>query len=256
VIDLLPLGLSDYKAGHPNNNALDPTDRDNVPQGFPNNNAKINQWPVYGLYQPDEIEAFTHKGDTYLVLANEGDAREDWVPYVESKRVADAGLDPKVFPDAAELVKPGALGRLLVSTALTSGSDLTSIRAFGARSFSILRMFKNGKGYSMVYNSGRLLEELTKDLDATSPVNDTCTLRNGVSAQPSARTGLPCCNGGAVDTLFALFCGACLQCMRRHVKQAGPTGVSQEAWRSMHLQPCVYSSCAAVRSSHVCCSRV
>ena len=33
--------------------------------------------PVYGLYMPDAIAAFTTKGATYIISANEGDARKE-----------------------------------------------------------------------------------------------------------------------------------------------------------------------------------
>ena len=36
----------------------------------------IRNWPVFGMYQPDAIASFRDDGATYLVMANEGDARE------------------------------------------------------------------------------------------------------------------------------------------------------------------------------------
>ena len=49
-------------------NGLDASDRD----------AKINirQWPVKGLYLPDGIASYKVGGKTFLVTANEGDARD------------------------------------------------------------------------------------------------------------------------------------------------------------------------------------
>ncbi len=37
---------------------------------------KIATWPVLGMYQPDAIAAFSDRGETFLVTANEGDVRE------------------------------------------------------------------------------------------------------------------------------------------------------------------------------------
>jgi hypothetical protein len=205
VVELLPLGLQDYSAGNPNNNALDPSDRDNILNNGPNNDAKIRQWPVLGMYQPDEIKAFTHRGVYYLVLANEGDARADWPGFKEDQRLRDfpePRLDRTNFPNYEALEANAALGRLQISTVNADGdvqtSNLASMYAFGARSFSILRMRKDGKGFSMVYNSGRLLEELTANLTTTAPPPSgvNCNTISGVSTQTSACAGGVCCNGG------------------------------------------------------------
>ncbi len=48
---------------------LDASDRDNA--------INIRSWPVFGMYQPDAIHSFTIGKKSYLITANEGDAR-DW----------------------------------------------------------------------------------------------------------------------------------------------------------------------------------
>lgn len=65
VTEILALGYKDYgRTG----NEMDASDRDSK--------INIQAWPgVVGMYQPDTIHAYTAAGQTYLVTANEGDAR-------------------------------------------------------------------------------------------------------------------------------------------------------------------------------------
>ena len=56
-----------YKDHSLSGNELDASDKDNA--------VTIRNWPIRGLYQPDAISNFKHHGKTYLVTANEGDAR-------------------------------------------------------------------------------------------------------------------------------------------------------------------------------------
>ncbi len=74
-------------------NPLDASDRDG-----PGATGLINiaNWPVFGMYQPDSIAAFQAGGRTYLVMANEGDAR-DWPGFAEEVRVSTRTLDPGAF---------------------------------------------------------------------------------------------------------------------------------------------------------------
>lgn len=68
VVDIYALGTKHYGNVE---NATDLSDSD----------GKINMqtWPgVYGVYQPDAIASYQVNGQTYLVTANEGDARE-WI---------------------------------------------------------------------------------------------------------------------------------------------------------------------------------
>jgi hypothetical protein len=141
------LGYKDHGLAR---NALDPSDRDGA--------IAINPWQgVYGMYQPDAIAAYTHRGLTYYVTANEGDARER-EGCVEEARVGGLTLDPTAFPDAAALQENAALGRLTVTrnTGDTDGDgDYDGLFAFGARSFSIL-----GTLGGVLYDSGSELEEI------------------------------------------------------------------------------------------------
>jgi len=101
----------------------------------------IQNWSTSGMYQPDAIASFTVDGSTYIVSANEGDAR-DYDGFSEEARVGDEEfiLDPVAFPNANELKDDALLGRLKtsLSTGDTDGDgDFDIIHSYGARSFSI-----------------------------------------------------------------------------------------------------------------------
>jgi len=90
-------------------NGLDASDRDGP-------SINILTWPVRGLYQPDAIASYRVGGQTYLITANEGDAR-DYDGFSEEARVGALRLDPVAFPNAAALQSSAQLGRLTVTTA-------------------------------------------------------------------------------------------------------------------------------------------
>ncbi len=117
----------------------------------------IQNWPVFGMYQPDSIVAIEINGATYLLTANEGDSRDYEDVYSEEARVADVTLDPTVFPNAAELQAEDMLGRLLITTAQgdTDGDgDFDVLYALGGRSFTIW-----GADGSLVFDSGDQFEQ-------------------------------------------------------------------------------------------------
>ena len=75
VTDILPLGFKNHGVA---GNEFDASDADGK-------TINIKTWPgVYGMYQPDAMASYTVDGKTYLVTANEGDARawgEDTAAY-------------------------------------------------------------------------------------------------------------------------------------------------------------------------------
>ena len=151
---ITPFGLKDYSLA---GNGLDASDRDG-----PNGTAMINivNQPVFGMYMPDAIASFTVGGQTYLITANEGDAR-DYTGYTDEIRAGNSAyvLDPTAFPNAAALKSNAVLGRLNVSTASgdTDGDgDFDQIHAYGSRSFSIWR--PDG---TQVFDSGDDFEQFT-----------------------------------------------------------------------------------------------
>jgi hypothetical protein len=138
-------------------NGLDASDRD----GAGGTGAiNIQPQPVFGLYQPDAIASYSFNGQTYLVLANEGDAR-DYTGFLDEIRVGSNAyrLDPTAFPNAAALKDNAVLGRLTVSNVSgdTDGDgDFDRIELIGARSFSI----RDAAG-NLVFDSGNQLELIT-----------------------------------------------------------------------------------------------
>ena len=159
VTAILPLGVKNFNAP---GNGLDPSDQDGVVFGGATNSpaVRINNWPVFGLYQPDTIATVTIAGQTYLITANEGDTRD------EARRVSTLTLDPNVFPNAAHLQLARNLGRLDVSTidGLNGQGQYSQLFAYGGRSFSIWNVTN---GLSQVFDSGDDFEEILAAFSAT-----------------------------------------------------------------------------------------
>jgi DNA-binding beta-propeller fold protein YncE len=122
--EIIGLGAKDFSLPE---NIFDPKDNNAV--DFVAANAK-------GLYMPDGIVSYKVRGRTYLVLANEGDFREDNVDR------SSAGSAP--YSAAAPL------DRLRISNRDSSPGNLY---AAGARSFSI----RDAEG-TIVYDSGSILD--------------------------------------------------------------------------------------------------
>lgn len=154
-----PLGFKNHGLAA---NALDPSDRDDK--------VELRAYEgLYGTYMPDAIESFVAAdGATYLVTANEGDARE-WGDYVESVRVKnlakkdgtpDEGYGPVCATSPlGDKTGDADLGRLNVS--IEEGFNVDTgcydeLYAFGARSFAIW----NTQG-DLVWDSGSAFEEIT-----------------------------------------------------------------------------------------------
>ena len=124
-IEIIGLGAKDFSLP---GNEFDPKDNDGTVD-FINANAS-------GLYMPDGVASYQWRGRTYLVLANEGDFRED-----NADRSA-AGSAP--YSAAAPL------DRLRISNTDSSPGNLY---AAGARSMSI----RDVDG-TVVYDSGSILD--------------------------------------------------------------------------------------------------
>jgi hypothetical protein len=181
--------------------ALGSKDHSLVGQGLDASNEdgdiNIQTWPVLGTFMPDSIASYEHKGKTYLITANEGDAREyiydsgdeancelaghewddgDCIAWLDEARVKDVTLDPAVFPNFVALKKKPALGRLkIISTeGNTDGDDeYESLHSFGARSITIW----DEKG-RMVADTGDAIEVATalalpNDFNSTNDENDS-----------------------------------------------------------------------------------
>jgi 2',3'-cyclic-nucleotide 2'-phosphodiesterase (5'-nucleotidase family)/DNA-binding beta-propeller fold protein YncE len=165
VTDILPLGFKDFSTGA----RLDASNRDG--------GINLQNWPVFGLYQPDAIASYAVNGITYYVTANEGDARirpdgdalegegiEEGDLFNEEARIGDDDivLDPEVFPNAAILKQDENLGRLKITRFLGNTDDdaeFEELYAYGGRSFSIWS--ETGE---QVYDSGEDIALITSQL--------------------------------------------------------------------------------------------
>jgi DNA-binding beta-propeller fold protein YncE len=117
------LGTKDFSAA---GNAIDTNDKKDL--------GSLKSVAVKGLYQPDGIAAYQAGGQTYLVMANEGDTRED-----DGDKAR-----------ASTLGATGDLARLNISTTDSTAGNLVT---FGGRSFSIRD--ENG---NLVFDSGNRLD--------------------------------------------------------------------------------------------------
>lgn len=190
VTDIFPLGFKDWSEdGEWSGSGLDVSRRDGI---------NIRHWPLYGIYQPDTIRLYEVGGETYIITANEGDARDyegvdgwndNW--WSEEFQVRHLRLDPVAFPDAATLQERANMGDLRVTSTLgvVEGSCNPSLStaevialdqgyanirdyvqaecvyeklyAYGGRSMSIFRV--TDAGLELVYDTASQMEETTAD---------------------------------------------------------------------------------------------
>lgn len=119
------LGTKDFSLP---GNTIDPNHKDNK--------IELRAADVKGYYQPDAVATYQSGGQTYLVMANEGDTRED---DGDKARLKDSGL-----------TGPSDLAQLNIST---TDSSTGALYTFGGRSFSILDA--NG---NRIFDSGNQLD--------------------------------------------------------------------------------------------------
>jgi 2',3'-cyclic-nucleotide 2'-phosphodiesterase (5'-nucleotidase family) len=169
-VSILPLGLINHNTV---GNGIDTSDRDG--------GAIIRQVPISGMFMPDAIASFVQDGVTYLVTANEGDARE-WGGtgnvFNEAVRIselvpASGSIAPAGMPtlDAALLSQiqsrrgDADLGRIDVSRWVgdTDGDgDLDRLQVFGGRGFAIWEVGGTSTAPTLTlrYNSGQLIDQI------------------------------------------------------------------------------------------------
>jgi len=114
---------------------------------------------LYGMYQPDTIASYSWNGATFIVSANEGDAREydGFSEEVRVKDIIDTGelnqlLSTELQTQYDESGGKNYLGRLKVTTALgdkEQDGTFEKLFAYGARSFSIW-----DQNVNLVFDSG------------------------------------------------------------------------------------------------------
>ncbi|MBJ7333632.1 MAG: choice-of-anchor I family protein, partial [Thermoleophilia bacterium] len=197
VTRIMGLGYKDHSVA---GSGLDPSDREvSSSQGA----VTIGTWPVFGMYQPDNIATFTGSdGAKYFMTSNEGDSREypcllggtsTSTLEAEDGRIGANGIDGQSGAD-------GLLGRLTVtrfapsvSTAnLTYGGETfasgtpayTSAYSLGARSMTIWKVPAGaGIGSAVkVADTGDLIEQKTSVLYPTFFNNDGKSSNGGFNA--------------------------------------------------------------------------
>lgn len=168
VTAIKPLGFKDHSLAGMGMDASDEDGGTNTNSGTPL--IKIGPVPVKGMYLPDGVASYTAGGQTWLITANEGDARADWPGFNEETRVrahcSAAGLDPTVFSDAVNQILDSNLGRLRITSTPNGGSDgknglgqCNELYSFGGRSFSIW-----SSDVTRVFDSGDDIEQRTQAL--------------------------------------------------------------------------------------------
>lgn len=180
ITDDSVLGIIDFLQNY----GLDASDRDD--------GINITPEPVLGTFHPDAITSYTVNGQTFVLTANEGDARvypgddidggpDEGDIFNEEDRIDDFTLDTLAFPNAAELQMDENLGRL---NAITTDGDLDGdgdhdiLYSFGARSFSVWDAVGN-----LVYDSGDDFEQITAteypdDFNSNNDENDSFESRS------------------------------------------------------------------------------
>ena len=147
TIEVKALGYKDWGKYQ-----LDFTNKDEVPE-FKSIKG------LYGMYQPDTLASYTWNDTTFIVSANEGDAR-DYDGFSEEVRVKDIidtdelnqTLSSELQSQYDDSGGKNYLGRLKVTTALgdeDKDGEFEKLFAYGARSFSIWDQNAN-----LVFDSG------------------------------------------------------------------------------------------------------
>lgn len=128
VTNIYPLGFKDLGLEE---NALDASNKDD--------GVHLQSYPgLFAMYQPDTIASYQVDGQTYILSANEGDAR-DYDGFSEESRIEDLTIDSN-FASYAATQDEAMLGRLNVTTSFGDtdmDGDFDELYAYGGRSFSI-----------------------------------------------------------------------------------------------------------------------
>ena len=205
ITNLLGLGFKNHNVY---NTGMDTSDRDNA--------INIRPINVQGMYQPDSIAAVTAGGNTYMITANEGDARE-WpcllggtsttTPEREDPRYGDVGLDTNLTPSSAAgrlrvTVMPPAV---VTGTKVSATTKVTPAYSFGARSFTVWKsnLIDGVFAADIVYDSGDEIERVVareRPLLFNSEWNTSTGLVGAFEARSPAKGPEP--EGLAVGTAY------------------------------------------------------
>ncbi|MBO1927477.1 choice-of-anchor I family protein [Thiomicrorhabdus sp. 6S2-11] len=177
-------------------NEMDASQKDGV---------NIQNWPVMGMYMPDTIASMEYQGKSYILTANEGDDRQDWLDNVvdqtdcenagyffgddgDGARCIDA-FSAKDFYDADNVTLVDSEGNPFAETnggfgednelrrlkfsyhttlAMNGGTEFTSLYAYGGRSFSIY----DAETGQQVFDSANDFEVMTANIYGDDFNND------------------------------------------------------------------------------------
>jgi hypothetical protein len=167
--------------------------------------VNIQNWPVMGMYMPDTIASMEYQGKSYILTANEGDDRQDWLDNVvdqtgcenagyffgddgDGARCIDA-FSAKDFYDADNVTLVDSEGNPFAETnggfgednelrrlkfsyhttlAMNGGTEFTSLYAYGGRSFSIY----DAETGQQVFDSANDFEVMTANIYGDDFNND------------------------------------------------------------------------------------
>lgn len=180
ITNILPLGLKDHSLP---NNALDTSNE----QDF----IFMANWPIKGMYMPDAIASYSVNGNTYIVTANEGDARE-YDTFEEEVNIEDIVLDASVFPNQDFLELDENLGKIKITSEfgdIDNDGEYEEIHVFGGRSFSIYDAITGAQ----VYDSGSDFERIIAEnpvynaiFNATDDENELKNRSDNKGPEPEA----------------------------------------------------------------------
>ena len=147
-----PIGFEDY--------GKTPIDLDKKDDAY----APKTYEGLLGIRMPDAIAAYTVGGETYLVTANEGDAREwgdeDAGTFYLNEEEVDFGDEGAASPAGTITGESGLTGKVVFFKSEDfDGLDGTKDYLFGGRTFTIFQVTENG--LAEVFTSGSDFESLT-----------------------------------------------------------------------------------------------
>ena len=187
VTDITGLGYKDARLAQ---NSFDGCELDQL--------AKLSNWPVSLMYQPDEAYYFRMNSHNYIFIANEGDKRDYFnavANYNEVVKVKDLTLDPHVFPDPAYIKNTAnGIGNLRVSKPVYSDpdrdGDVDVLYSFGGRSVSVYDV----DAHKIIYDSANEIETF---LAAEDPAHFNSRDDNNLSMD--GRSGVAGCEPEGVE---------------------------------------------------------
>jgi len=193
IIAVNGLGFKSFNTG-----GLDSSDKDNA--------INITTKNVYGMYQPDGITQMTIGETTYLITANEGDAREYACLMGGTDAATLEAEDVRFGKNAASTVdatlKTDAVaGRLKVTpftpasvtgAPITAKTTVSDAYSYGARSFSVWKATTLEGVFTMdqVFDSGSSIEKQLASLAPTrfnADWNTTTGIINAVDARSGSK---------------------------------------------------------------------